>query len=334
MPSASAPLSDRPADRPSLGIALILAGMLAISINDVLIKALSDRYPLHQAVFVRSGVGILFSLTILRFEGGLRALRVQRPALHLARGLLIAVSNLAFFAAVAVLPLAEATALFFVAPLFLTLLSIPLLGERVGAVRLAAVAVGFAGVLIMQRPWAGTDSLEVSRVVLLLPVLAAATYALTNILTRKLGADTQASAMAVWLQGTLLTLSILMYLTAGDGRFAAGASNDSLVFLLRAWTWPETTRDYLLFAGLGLNSALVAYALSAAYKVAQAATIAPYEYAGLPLAVFWGWVIFGTLPGLEVWIGIALILGAGLTVFLRERRLGRGPRGRRLARRF
>lgn len=320
-------------DRPALGIALIVAGMTAISINDVLIKALSDSYPLHQTVFIRSLAGIAFSLTILQFEGGFRVIGKGNPRLHLARGLLLATSNLCFFAAVAVLPLAEATALFFVAPLFVTLLSIPLLGEKVGRLRLAAVAVGFLGVLIMQRPWAASEDLEVSRLVLVLPVIAAATYALTHILTRKLGRDCPASVMAVWLQVTLLTLAILMYLVAGDGRFATSATNESLVFLLRAWTWP-TGPDAWLFALLGLNSAAIAYCLSAAYRAAEAATIAPFEYVGLPLAVFWGWAIFGTLPTLPVWLGIALIMGAGLFVFLRERQLGRGPDRRRLARRF
>lgn len=320
-------------DRPGLGIALIIAGMTAISLNDVLIKTLSDGYPLHQTVFIRSLAGIAFSLMILQFEGGFRVIRKGSPRLHLARGLLLATANLTFFAAVAVLPLAEATALFFVAPLFVTLLSIPILGEKVGRLRLLAVAVGFLGVLIMQRPWAGPDELSVSRIVLLLPVIAAATYALTNILTRKLGRDCPASVMAIWLQVTLLILSTLMYLVAGDGRFAANTTDASLLFLLRAWTWP-TGSDIWLFALLGLNSAAIAYCLSAAYRAAEAATIAPFEYVGLPLAVFWGWAIFGTLPTLPVWLGIALIMGAGLFVFLRERQLGRGPGRRRLARRF
>jgi len=319
-------------DRPALGIALILAGVTAISVNDMLIKQLSGGYPLHQLVFVRSAIAILFSLVFVQLEGGWRILRTDRPGLHLLRGLLVVVANMSFFAAIAVLPLAEATALFFAAPLFITLLSVPILGEKVGPLRLGAVAVGFAGVVVMQRPWAGVAELEAPRIVLVLPVLAALTYALMQIMTRKLGMTARASALAVYIQGTFLAVSGLFGLAAGDGHFARGVENESVLFLLRAWVWPEGA-DRWLFLLLGLGAAVVGYCLSAAYRLASAATVAPFEYVGLPLAVFWGWAIWGDLPTPEVWAGIALIAGAGLFVFLRERQKARPVASRRPARR-
>ena len=117
-------------------------------------------------------------------------------------------------------------------------------------------------------------------------------------------------------------VSLLFYVFAGDGRFADGATNSSLIFLLRAWVWPADG-DLWVFVGLGVNSAIVAYCLSQAYRLADAATVAPFEYIGLPLAVLWGFVAFGDLPVAEVWVGIALILGSGLFVFLRERQKAR-----------
>lgn len=315
-----------------LGILFVLIGMFCISINDMLIKQLSGAYPLHQIVFARSGIGILFSLILVQYEGGFGILRTRTPWQHALRGILIVIANMTFFVGLAVLPLADVTALFFVAPLFITLLSVPMLGERVGPLRLSAVAVGFAGVVIMQRPWADAGSLDVSRVVLVLPVLSALTYALNQVLTRKLGVASKASAMAVYIQATFIVVSVGFFLVAGDGRFAEGTTSAPLVFLLRAWVWP-TGADMWVFAGLGLNAAIIGYSLSQAYRLADAATVAPFEYVGLPLAVFWGWAVFGDLPMLEVWIGIVLILGAGLFVFLRERhkarRLHRRPvRGR------
>ena len=301
-----------------LGILFVLIGVFCISINDLLIKQLSDGYPLHQIVFARSGIGILFSLVIVQFEGGWGILRTDHPWLHATRGVLIVIANMTFFVALAVLPLADATALFFAAPLFITLLSIPVLGERVGPLRLGAVAIGFAGVVIMQRPWADTSTLEVSRIVLLLPVLSALTYAMNQLLTRKLGVTSKASAMAVYIQATFVLVSLAFYIVAGDGRFAEGATNGSLIFLLRAWVWPADA-DLWVFIGLGVNSAAIGYCLSQAYRLADAATVAPFEYIGLPLAVIWGFFVFGDLPVFEVWVGIALILGAGLFVFLRER---------------
>ncbi|MEL6620713.1 MAG: DMT family transporter [Pseudomonadota bacterium] len=315
-------MTDAPQNTPGLGIVFVLVGVFCISINDLLIKQLSGGYPLHELVFARSAIGICFSLLIVQYEGGWGILRTRHPFLHATRGVLIVVANMTFFVALAVLPLADATALFFAAPLFITVLSIPILGEKVGPLRLTAVAVGFAGVVIMQRPWVGTDALEVNRLVLLLPVVAALTYALNQLLTRKLGVESKASAMAVYIQATFILVSILFYVFAGDGRYAEGSDNASVIFLLRAWVWPPVN-DLWVFVGMGLNAAIIGYALSQAYRLADAATVAPFEYVGLPLAVFWGFVVFGDLPVWEVWSGIALILGAGLFVFLRERQKAR-----------
>ena len=272
-------------DRPGLAILSICAGIIAISINDLLIKLLSEGYPLHQMVFFRSAFGIVFSLGFVFFEGGLRILKTDSPGIHLLRGLLVVLANLLFYAAVAVLPLGQATALFFVAPLFITLLSIPMLGEKVGPLRMGAVCVGFLGVVIMQQPW--NADLSVNRFVLVLPVIAALFYALMQVLTRRLGVSTQASAMAVYVQCTFLIVSLGFFLVAGDGRFAEGAQNESVIFMLRAWQWPSA-EDWPVFLGLGLCSGVIGYCLSAAYRLASAATVAPFEYIGLPLAIFWG----------------------------------------------
>lgn len=315
-------MTAQPQNRASLAILFVLAGVTAISINDMLIKQLSGGYPLHEIVFLRSGIGILFSLIMVQMEGGWHILKTRRPFLHILRGLLIVVANMSYFVALAAIPLADATALFFAAPLFITVLSIPILGEKVGIRRMSAVLVGFAGVVIMQRPWADADSLQASRLVLLLPVLAALTYALNQLMTRKLGVESKASALSVYIQATFIVVSMGFFVVAGDGRFAEGVDNPSWQFLLRAWVWP-TPQDWWWMIGMGANAAVVGYCLSQAYRLADAATVAPFEYVGLPLAVFWGWAIFAELPVWEVWAGIALILGSGLFVFLRERQKAR-----------
>jgi S-adenosylmethionine uptake transporter len=304
---------------PRTGIAFILLAMLAVSVNDMLVKRLSGGYPLHEIIFVRSAIALCFSVLILQVEGGWRILRTDKPWLHLLRCLLIVGANMTYFAALAVLPLAEATALFYVMPLFITVLSVPLLGERVGPWRIGAVLVGFAGVMLMLRPAGGAGGDEVPRLMLMLPMLAALLYAFMQILTRRLGVASKASAMAIYIQCAFIAVSLGFFVIAGDGRFAAGSENASVQFLLRGWRWPEPG-DRLLFVLLGTVSAVVAYSLSQAYRSAEAATVAPFEYAALPLAIFWGWTIWGHLPGPWVSAGIVLIVGAGLTVFLRERR--------------
>ena len=309
-------------NRSGAAIGFVLAGILAISINDMLIKKLSGGYPLHEIVFARAFIGILFSLVLVQLEGGWRILKTTQAHWHILRGLLVVVANMTFFLALAAIPLADATALFFVAPLFITLLSIPILGEKVGIMRLTAVAVGFVGVIIMQRPWADTQALQVSRLVLLLPVISALTYALNQLMTRRLGVHSKASALSIYIQGTFLIVSLGFFLIAGDGRFVDANSAPSMQFLLREWVWPAQD-DLWVFLGLGVNAAIIGYCLSQAYRIADAATVAPFEYVGLPLAVFWGLVIFGDLPVWEIWVGIALILGSGLFVFLRERQKAR-----------
>ncbi|WP_317056299.1 DMT family transporter [Roseovarius rhodophyticola] len=312
-----------------VGIAFILVGVVAISVNDMLIKFLSGDYPLHEIVFARSAIGIAFSLVLVQLEGGWRILRADHPALHLLRCIMIVIANMTFFSALAVLPLAEATALFFVSPLIITLLSVPLLGEKVGPLRLGAVLVGFVGVIVMTRPWEAQDGRDISMVIYLLPILAAVTYSINQVLTRMLGVTAKASALTVYIQSTFIVVSLGFWTFAGDGRFAEGLTNQSLIFLLRAWIWPQGS-DIWLFLTLGFNSAILGYALAQAYRSADAAVVAPFEYAILPLAIFWGWLIWADLPDAVTLVGIALILGAGLFVFLREyqkkRRVLRGKR--------
>jgi S-adenosylmethionine uptake transporter len=305
------------------GILLILLAVFFISINDALIKMLSGGYPLHQVIFLRSAIGLLFGLPLLWLEGGWRHLRTDQPFLHFGRCLCLLIANSCFFAALAAMPLAEVTAIFFVAPLMITLLAIPVLGERVGPWRLAAVVLGFAGVLIMQRPLADAQSLDANRLVMLLPVLAAVTYAMTQVLTRKLGATSKASVLALYVQAAYVSLSLVVYLIAGDGRFEHLWDNPSAQFLLRAWIWPSPG-DQWIFLFLGILSAAVGYCFSQAYRMANAATIAPYEYSGMLFAVIFGMLFFNETPDAVAWLGMTLIVGAGVFVFLRE-----GPTQRR-----
>ncbi|MDG3042701.1 DMT family transporter [Roseicyclus marinus] len=301
-------------------ILFVLVAVLCGTVNDVGIKLLSGDYPLHQTVFFRSVVALSVSLIFLWREGGLVLLRTDRPGLHALRAGLVMLSNMLFFAGLAVMPLAAATALFFVAPLFITLIAIPVLGEPVGRYRLTAIGIGLAGVAVMMAP--GVDWGEIGRVSLLLPLAAAACYSGMQVLTRKLGARSAASAMAVYIQGCFLLVSLSFFVVAGDGRFAQGATHPSVIFLLRAWVWPAP-EDLPVFAMIGVMSAMIGYFMSLAYRLGRASVVASYEYAALPLAIFWGWTVFGEVPRPAVWVGIALIAGAGLYVFQRERAQGR-----------
>lgn len=303
------------------GITLICIGVFAISINDMLIKALSGGYPLHQIVFTRTAIGILLSFVMLHLEGGLSLLRTDRPGLHVLRGLTLVAANMTFFASLAVLPLGLTTALFFVGPLFITLFSFLFLKEKVGPLRLGAIAFGFTGVIVMQEPW-GEGSVYGPPWLFALPVIAASLYASMAVMTRALGGKSTAAALTIYNQLMFLLVSSLFYLIAGQGQIDPGPNSPSLHFLFRAWIWP-TDQDWPLFLLTGVCNGIIAYCITAAYRMAPSASIAPFEYIGLPLAIFWGWLIFAEWPTPAVWAGCAMILGAGLFVFLRERKKGK-----------
>lgn len=303
-------------NRPLVGIFFIVFGMSCITVNDMLVKLLSDNYALHQIVLIRSLFAIGFSLLMVQFEGGWRILKTGLPGQHALRASLIVFCNIFFFMGIAAMPIGEATAIFFVAPLIISLLSIPFLGEKVGPRRLTAVVVGFVGVLIMIRPGGGTAGILTA----LLPIGAALLYALFQLMTRQLGGTAKASAMAVYVQVMFLVISTLIGLVIGNGRYADSFENASLVFIFRPWVIPAMD-DLWLFGTLGVLNAIIAYALSQAYRSAAAATVAPFEYIALPLATLWGFLIWNDVPDGRAWLGMALILGAGLYVLARERRV-------------
>ncbi len=186
-----------------------------------------------------------------------------------------------------------------------------MLGERVGARRWLAVLVGLCGVVVMMRPGEGFVQLAV-----LLPVGAAVTYSLTQILTRRLGATDRASAIALYTQLSFLAVSVVFGLALGDGRYA-GTGDPSLEFLLREWRWP-TPFDAGLMVFAGLLIAVGAYLLVQAYRLAPVSVVAPFEYSALPWGVLFGYLLWGHLPDGAGLAGLLLIVGSGLYVLYRE----------------
>ena len=301
----------------ALAVLCAVVAAFAFTLNDVGIKFLSGDYPLHEVILVRACIAISITLTIIvPLEGGYRNLKTRRPGLHVARGLLVVLANITFFLGLASIPLSEATAIFFVSPLVITVFSVIFLGETVGPLRWMAVAAGLAGAFIMLRPGSGTFQYAA-----LLPLTAAFGYAGLHTLTRKIGVTEKASTMAFYIQLMFIVVSSAIGLTVGDGGYA-GTGVPAWDFLLREWIWP-LPQDLAVMAGVGLASALGGYFISQAYRVAEAALVAPFEYLGLVLAIFWGVTIFGEWPDVPAWLGISLILGSGLFVFWREARANR-----------
>ena len=220
-------------------------------------------------------------------------------------------ANMSFFLGLAALPLAEGVAIFFISPMVITIFSVIFLKETVGPRRWLAIILGLIGVIIMLRP--GTEAFQFAAI---LPLMAAFGYATLHMLTRYIGRTESAAAMSFYIQITFIFVSILFGLILGDGRYSGG-SDPSLEFLFREWSWPVLT-DYYILVAIGAASALGGFFISQAYRVSEAAFVAPFEYIALPMAIVWGILVFGEWPDIVSYLGTALILGSGLYMIWRE----------------
>ena len=297
-----------------LGALCALASMVCFSFNDMGIKFLSDYYALHQIVLLRTLVGLAFIMAVfMPLNQGWRVMRTRRIGAHLARGGMVVFANMSLFLGLAALPIADAIAIFFVSPLLIAVMSVIFLKETVGPRRWAAIAVGFVGVLIIVQP--GTSAFQVAS---LLPALAALLYGSMHMMTRRIRDTESAATMTFYILCTFFVTSIAFGLLLGHGRFA-NAGHPSLEFLLRAWQ-PIRSGDLPIICMLGVTVVLGGMLVSQAYRLSEAAFAAPFEYISMPLAIVWGVTIFGTWPEANAWLGIALILGAGLYLLWRESR--------------
>lgn len=296
----------------ALGALCVTVAVVFFSINDVAIKFLSGGYALHQVVLIRSVIGVIAIVTLIApFTAGWGIARTRKLPLHMLRGLCVVFANMTFFLGLAAMPLADAVAIFFVSPLLITLASVIFLGEKVGPRRWASIAVGFLGVLVMMRP--GSQAFQLAS---LLPLAAAFFYAGIHVLTRKMGGTENAATMAFYIQIMFIIVSLIFFVAVGDGRFD-DQPDPSLAFLLRAWIWPDAT-DFPVFLIVGVGIAVAGYLISQAYRVTEASYVAPFEYLALPMSVAWGIVVFDEYPGPLDYLGMALILGAGLFMIWRD----------------
>ena len=292
-------------NRPVRGIVFLCLGVFVFSLQDAVIKQVSGAYPLTEVVVIRSMVAIPILLLLVQFEVGWRAVISPDFWLLAARAALMFVAYTAYYMAFPALPLADAVALYFTVPLFVTALAGPFLGERSGWPVWTAVAVGFVGVLVMLRP--GSGLFEPAA---LLSLVAAAMYATSMLMARRLGVAQAASVMAfyqnwVFFAGAAATALLL------DQLGIVRADHPSLSFLVRPWVWPSLW-DGLLIASCGVIAAAGTLLLTSAYQVARASLVTSFEYTGILWAPLWGFLFFAEVPRPTTIAGAALIVVAGL----------------------
>lgn len=276
------------------GIAWMLVAVGALSLMDACLKQLSPHFPAMQVAALRGLTSLPIVVAWAALSGGFRPLFRVRWGVHLFRGVL-AVAMLSCFAyALGRLPLSEAYAIFFVAPLIITALSAPVLGERVGRARWIAIAIGFAGVLVVLRP-RGEGIVSLAGLAVL---VAATAYSISAVTVRVLAKTDSTQSMMFW-------MTAMVALGAG------------------ALAWPDWVRvggeHWPVLVALAATGALGQYAITEAFRLGEASVLAPLEYTALAWGVALDWAVWGVLPDAIVYAGAAIIVASGIFLVQRER---------------
>ncbi|HEX6980678.1 MAG TPA: DMT family transporter, partial [Alphaproteobacteria bacterium] len=274
------------------GIVYVLLAVFTFSAVNALIKWLSAVYPVTELVFFRSLFALAPTFVLVATHGAISQMRTRRFGEHLARAIIQFLSMMSIFTAFSMMPLADAIAITFAAPLFMTVLSIPLLGERVGIHRWGAVVVGFAGVLLMVQP--GPGVLESGAVFALMNAFLSASV---TIALRRMSV-TESSTTLVFYQIVI----------------PAGLSTLLLPF---GWVTPTWT-DAGVMALSGILAGVGQYWWTQAFRLAPASVAAPFSYTSMIWAVAFGYLIWGDVPTLLLFAGALIVTASGLYILYRE----------------
>lgn len=291
MPPTTSPI----ALRPMLGILFMLAACTVFPVMNGLVQVLSPRYSSEQLIWIRNLTHLLFVLALFLPSFGKGVLRTTQPGAQLVRSILMLGSTTLFFFGVKHLHLTQAAAITFTSPFIVTLLAIPMLGEKVSLARLSAVVVGFLGVLVVIRP--GSAVFQTASFF----ILGSSTcYALYQIYTRRVAGHDRPETSAIYsvLVGTLV-MSILAPFS---------------------WRLPDGVLDAALMASLGVLGGLGHYFVARAMTYAPANLVAPFGYWQMVGSVIVGYFVSGRMPDAFTWAGAAIIIGAGLYIWWRETR--------------
>ncbi|MBN9513542.1 MAG: DMT family transporter [Alphaproteobacteria bacterium] len=281
--------------RPLLGVLFMCTACALFPIMNGLVKLLAATYEPQQIVWFRIVSHLVLVAAVFTPRMGLGLLRTRRIGTQFVSSIMMLLSTLFFFSAVKSIPVAEAISVTFVAPLAVVLLAWPMLGERITLFRLAAVVVGFSGVLIVIRP--GSAVFQWASLLLLCSAIC---YAVYQILIRRL-AGTDHPATSVFY--SVLLGAIIMS-----------------VWLPFVWKMPQSWSDWALLCSLGVFGALGHYCVAKAMTYASANFVAPFNYTQMIGSVIVGYLMFSEVPDFYTWLGTAVIIGAGLMVGWQSRK--------------
>lgn len=281
-------------------ILAILLSVSCFSVLNAITKTLSQDYPVIQVIWARYVFAFVFMMALFLPRSGLALFRWHNVRTQAVRGLLLFFSSFLYFHGIVYLPLATAASISLTSPLVVTALSSRFLGEPVGPRRWVAVAIGFAGALIVVRP--GHAHFEWHSLLIVGSTLCSSFY---QLFSRRYGRAERpdASATMATIVGTLAASPLLPF----------------------EWVTPAFGWDWVLFVSIGVLAGVGHYFLTIAYSQAPAATIAPFNYAQLIGAAILGYVVFGSFPDFWTWVGAAVIVFSGLYLGCAERHRFRRP---------
>jgi len=308
MPAVSASAHDP--RRALKGVGFKLFSVLCLMAMAASVKALGGAVPPGQIVFFRGLVSMAVIAGLAWRMGGIRLLTTRNWRAHAARSLAGSFSMFCWFVSLTMIPLAEMSAISFTVPLFVTLLALLFLGERIHAYRWTALAVGFAGVLVIVGPdllASGSAALGKG-----MGLLAAVFAAFALMFLRRMSGSEHA-----------LTITFYFFVT----------SSALALLTLPFWPWPMPTAEQWLLLGVtGIFGVLGQLAMTWSYHYAEASLIAPLDYLNLLVATVIGFYVFGEVPHASTWVGAPLVIAAGAIILWREyRRLPRNARAQAAA---
>ena len=294
------------------GIILILLAMMVFSVQDSLMKYIYSFVSLYEVYLVRTLVSLVIMLLFLKLTKKPIVFKTQYPLLTFCRVILFFFGFSSFYISLTVMPLATATALFFVTPFLITIFANLFLKEHIGPRRWGAVIIGFIGVYIVLNPdFRNFDYLSLT------PILCAFCYSLSMIIIKKTSEKDSVYTQTFTFYFGAIIISSIFYFFIGDGQYNT-SNHPASQFIFREWFENlEVSMLLMIFTGFTASAAFLL--LFTAYSIASPAVVSPFEYSILLWSSLSGWIFFDEILNLRTFIGIFVIVTSGIYIFMREK---------------
>tara|TARA_B000000557_G_scaffold146212_1_gene118641 strand:- start:251 stop:1201 length:951 start_codon:yes stop_codon:yes gene_type:complete len=294
------------------GILFILTGMALFSVQDSLIKYIFEDTALYELYFGRTLTALILLALYLKITSQKLVMKTYYPLLTTVRVICFFFGFSFFYISLTYMSLAMANALFFSSPFFISILAIVFLGEKVGIRRWLAIIVGFLGVYIVLNP--NFENFDYTK---LAPVACALFYAISMTITKITSDKDSVYSQMFHLYIGAIGISIIFFIFTGKGQFNT-FSDPTLQFILREWfTNPTYSWPFIII--MGLVASLSFYFVFSAYSIASPSVVSLFEYSLIIWAIIIGYLLFNDIPTVRTFIGVALIIGAGVYIYIREK---------------